>query len=209
MGIVVASRSMSTVETFQVDVAGGVIAGSKAGSGPNVVLMHGGPGLSDYLATDPLRDELTSGYTVITFQQRGLAPSTTVGPFSVETHVDDAAAVLHAVAPEGAVVVGHSWGGYLVLHLAATRPELISGVVAVDGVGVLGDGGISDVSRLLDERLTPTARATGRIGGTSDRQRSECRRRARSAVSHLGRPLRRSRHRPGDGSNEDVPRVQC
>ena len=96
-------------------------------------MLHGGPGTSDYL--DSLDGELASGYTVHRYQQRGLAPSTTSGPFSIEAHADDALAVLRAVAPNGAVVIGHSWGGYLGMHLAAMRPVLMLGLVVVDSVG--------------------------------------------------------------------------
>jgi pimeloyl-ACP methyl ester carboxylesterase len=149
--------SMGESEPFEVDVAGGVIVGSRAGTGPPVVLLHGGPGLSDYL--NSLEGELVSGYTVYRYQQRGLAPSTTSGPFTVEVHADDALAVLRAVAPTGAIVVGHSWGGYLAMHLATTRSDLISGVVVVDPLGAVGDGGAADMARLTEERTSTEAMA--------------------------------------------------
>lgn len=148
---------MGEVESFEVSVAGGLISGSRTGSGPPVVMLHGGPGLSDYLGS--LDGELASGYTVFRYQQRGLAPSTTSGPFSVETHADDTLAVLHAVAPEGAIVIGHSWGGYLAMHLAAMRSDLIVGLVVVDPLGVVGDGGEADMTRLMQERTPPEAMA--------------------------------------------------
>jgi proline iminopeptidase len=144
---------MAKIDSFEVEVSGGVISGSKTGTGPPVVILHGGPGLSDYL--DSLGEELASRYTVYRYQQRGLLPSTTSGPFSVEVHADDALAVLRAVAPNGAVVIGHSWGGYLAMHLAAMRPDLMLGLVVVDSVGVVGDGGIADMARLIQERLPP------------------------------------------------------
>jgi NAD(P)-dependent dehydrogenase (short-subunit alcohol dehydrogenase family) len=53
-----------------------------------VLILHGGPGLSDYTA--PLAAELTDAFTVISYQQRGLAPSVTSGPFTVSQHVADA-----------------------------------------------------------------------------------------------------------------------
>jgi len=121
--------------------------------------------MSDYL--DSLDGELASGYTVHRYQQRGLAPSTTSGPFSIEAHVNDALAVLRAVAPDGAVVVGHSWGGYLGMHLAAMRPAHLLGLVVVDSVGAVGDGGIADMARLIEERLTPEEKS--RLGQLDER----------------------------------------
>jgi proline iminopeptidase len=147
---------MAKVDSFEVEVSGGAIGVSQTGTGPPVVILHGGPGLSDYL--DSLGEELAPRYTVYRYQQRGLFPSTTSGPFSVEVHADDALAVLRAVAPSGAVVIGHSWGGYLALHLAAMRPGLMLGLVVVDSVGVVGDGGIADMAHLIQERLSPESK---------------------------------------------------
>ena len=147
---------MGGIESFEVAVQGGVIAGSRAGEGPPVVMLHGGPGLSDYLGS--LDGELVSGYTVHRYQQRGLAPSTEAGPFSVETHLADAVAVLDAIAPAGAYVIGHSWGGHLAMHLAAERPDLL-GLVVVDPLGAVGDGGEADMARNMEERIPPDAMA--------------------------------------------------
>jgi pimeloyl-ACP methyl ester carboxylesterase len=55
------------------------------GEGLDVLLLHGGPGVSDY--TESLAAELEDGYAVTRYQQRGLTPSTTQSPFDVETHI--------------------------------------------------------------------------------------------------------------------------
>ncbi|MFI5035737.1 MAG: alpha/beta fold hydrolase [Acidimicrobiales bacterium] len=150
-------HTMGVAQPFEVKVADGVLGGLRTGNGPPIVMLHGGPGLSDYL--ESLDDELTSGYTVYRYQQRGLAPSTTSGPFSVETHVADALAILQALAPRGAVIVGHSWGGYLAMHLATTRSDLILGLVVVDPLGAVGDGGAADMSRIVEARTSAEALA--------------------------------------------------
>jgi pimeloyl-ACP methyl ester carboxylesterase len=117
-------------------------------------MLHGGPGLSDYL--DSLDGELASGYTVYRYQQRGLTPSTTSGPFSVQAHLADSVAVLDAMTPAGAYVIGHSWGGYLAMHLAAERSDLM-GLLVVDPLGAVGDGGEADMARNMKERVPPEA----------------------------------------------------
>ena len=64
-----------TRRDFRAAVEGGELVGWVQGSGPRVLLLHGGPGLSfNYL--DPLVDEIRDGYEVASYQQRGLAPST-------------------------------------------------------------------------------------------------------------------------------------
>ena len=59
--------------------------------------------------TAPLAAELEDAFTVIRYQQRGLAPSTTSGPFGISRHVADATAVLDAAGAGRAYVIGHSW----------------------------------------------------------------------------------------------------
>jgi pimeloyl-ACP methyl ester carboxylesterase len=140
-----------------VTVPGGMIRGWRAGFGPPVLILHGGPGLSDY--TLSLADEFVDGFTVYRYQQRGLAPSTTEGPFTIEAHVSDAIAVLDAIGAARVFLIGHSWGGHLAMHIAATHPDRLLGLVVVDPLGVVGDGGESDMERIMNERMTPEAAA--------------------------------------------------
>jgi proline iminopeptidase len=134
-------------------VPGGEIVGSGSGIGPPVLLLHGGPGLSDYMGS--LARELEDGYLVIRYQQRGLAPSLLEGPFDIARHVADAVAVLDAAGITKVFIVGHSWGGHLALHFALTHSERLLGMVVVDPLGGVGDGGEADLSRALLGRLPP------------------------------------------------------
>jgi len=93
----------------------------------------------DYL--DDAVMELAAGYRVATYQQRGLAPSTEEGEFTIAEAVADLAAVLVGLGWDTAYVVGHSWGGHLVLHAATGIPDQLAGVLSVDPLGALGDGG--------------------------------------------------------------------
>jgi pimeloyl-ACP methyl ester carboxylesterase len=115
------------------------IAGLRAGDGPPVLLLHGGPGIGfDYLRD--LADELAEENDVAWYQQRGQAPSAEGGPYTVATDVDDARRVLDALGWQQAYVVGHSWGGHLALHVAGAIPERLLGVLSVDPLGAVGDG---------------------------------------------------------------------
>ncbi len=153
---------------FTTNDDGPPIAGRRAGTGPPVLLLHGGPGLGfDYLRD--LADELAEENDVAWYQQRGLAPSVTEGPFTVGTDIDDARRVLDALGWDTAYVVGHSWGGQLALHVAAALPDRLRGVLAVDPLGSVGDGrwpefdeeilrrtpeAIRERAREIDERAT-------------------------------------------------------
>jgi proline iminopeptidase len=141
-----------TGESFEAEVQGGLVRGSLFGHGDPVLLLHGGPGLSwGYL--QPLVDELAAGYRVAVYQQRGLAPSTAGAPFDVATQVADALAVLDRLAWARATVVGHSWGGHLLLHLLAERPERVAAALLLDTLGGVGDGGEAEFD---DEMLRRT-----------------------------------------------------
>ncbi len=57
------------------------------------------------------------------------------------------------------------------MHLATLGPEQMVGLVLVDPLGVVGDGGIADMSRILHERLTPDEAA--RLKELDEREASE------------------------------------
>lgn len=125
---------------FETTGSGPPLAGWRVGSGAPVLLLHGGPGLS-YAYLDPLVGELKGGLEVAAYQQRGLAPSSTDGPFRVADHVADVERVLDALGWARAFLVGHSWGGHLALHAALAVPERLHGALVLDPLGGVGDGG--------------------------------------------------------------------
>ena len=139
--------------TDEGDLVGWVQDGSP--SAPNALLLHGGPGLSEYL--DTLVAELDGLVTTARYQQRGLAPSSESGDQSVDGHVADAVAVMNALGWQKPLVIGHSWGGHLALHLAAAHQELIGGLVILDALGAVGDGGIAEFGPALQAGLSDAA----------------------------------------------------
>lgn len=143
------------METFEAVVPGGVLGGRVSGAGTPVLLLHGGPGLDvDYL--EDLVPELEDVYRVARYQQRGLEPSTATEPYDVGTQSDDVTRVLDALGWDRAVVVGHSWGGHLLLHVLADHPDRLLGAVVVDPLGGVGDGGEAAFSAEMSAR-TPEA----------------------------------------------------
>jgi proline iminopeptidase len=127
-----------------------------SGSGPPALLLHGGPGLSDYLA--PLAAELDSVLCCVRYQQRGIEPAPTDGPLDVTAHVSDALAVLDAIGGEP-WLVGHSWGGHLALQVAVEAPHRVRGLVLIGSLGAEGDGGWDALDATIESRLTPAAAA--------------------------------------------------
>lgn len=144
-------------DRFDVEVPGATLVGCVRGTGPEVLLLHGGPGISgDFF--DELVDELEDGYRVAWYQQRGVLPSTPVGPYDVGTAASDAVAVLDALGWQRAVVGGFSYGGNLLMHLVVDHPDRLVAAVAIDPMGATGDGGEAGFSagflaRLSRERI--------------------------------------------------------
>ena len=142
--------------TSQAPVDGGVLAGYVDGEGPPVLVLHGGPGLSVSIV-DGLVADLLPAYRVATFQQRG------------HRAVDDRGCVHDrrgggrrrgsARPPRlgpGVRRGGSSWGGHLAFWVAGRLPERLLGVLAVDPLGAVGDGGNAEFEAEM-ERRTPEA----------------------------------------------------
>jgi pimeloyl-ACP methyl ester carboxylesterase len=183
----------------------GILVGRVGGDGPPVLLLHGGPSLPyDYLA--PLAEELADGYTVAWYQQRSLTPSVRTGPFSVEQHIIDLTAILDALGWERAWLVGHSWGGHLAVATAVARPDRVLGVMAVDPLGAVGDGGAEEFGATLVGRISPEFRVRAEEADRRSEAETEPTRRTGGTATGLARLLLRSGKRAGDASDGAVPR---
>jgi len=101
------------------------------GTGAPVLLLHG-------LASSRRFWDLVvpglAGLPVLALDQRGHGDSERpTGPYDGATVVADALTALDALGLSRVVVVGHSWGASTALRLAATAPERVLAVVAIDG----------------------------------------------------------------------------
>ena len=104
------------------------------GSGPPVVLCHGGPGAYDNLElVAAMIDDLAA---VHRYDQRGCGRSQDSGPFNAATFVADLDALRAHWGYETWTVIGHSWGAELVLLYAIEHPRRISRLVYISGTGI-------------------------------------------------------------------------
>ncbi len=79
---------------------------------------------------------LESRYRTIAVDLRGHGRSGIAGPGSYEPadYVADVETLItRRFAGERFVVIGHSMGGQIAARLAASRPDLVDGVISVDG----------------------------------------------------------------------------
>lgn len=123
---------MSKLET-----ATGAIAYDEIGDGlPIFLLPSGAHDRHDY---DELRALLPSRFRSISIDWPGHGESPAgEGAASAMRFADIAEELVERLAPEGAIVVGNSVGGFAAARLAIRRPELVKGLVIVDGGGFAG-----------------------------------------------------------------------
>lgn len=95
-------------------------------SGPQVVVLHGGPAAVG--SAEGLARGLSGSFRVLEPWQRGSGPE----PLSVATHIADLHALVTACCAEGPpAIVGESWGAMLALAYAAAHPQAAGALVLV------------------------------------------------------------------------------
>jgi len=108
------------------------------GRGPALVFFHGPWGL----VWDPFLDELARSFMVLAPEHPGTTPD---APDDVH-HLDGLwdlvlcyDELLDALAVEGALLVGHSFGGMVACEVAASCPRRAGGLVLIDPIGFWRD----------------------------------------------------------------------
>jgi pimeloyl-ACP methyl ester carboxylesterase len=103
-----------------------------SGRGPNVLALHGQPGLaSDW---DMVLPRLVDDHRVLAVDRPGYGHSGG-DPVGMAANAELLAAMLVDRHAAPATVVGHSYGGGIALLMAAHHPEVVSGLVLVGSVG--------------------------------------------------------------------------
>ncbi|MFE0423783.1 alpha/beta fold hydrolase [Streptomyces sp. NPDC058953] len=98
---------------------------------PAVILLHGGPGLPDYLGDiAPMIADLAPVYR---YDQRGTGRSPWRGPHSLARHVDDLAELLDAWDVPRAVLIGHSYGTDLASRFCLGHPDRVAAMLLMCG----------------------------------------------------------------------------
>jgi pimeloyl-ACP methyl ester carboxylesterase len=124
----------STVESLTLKVDGKQVHCLKAGSGPPVVLLHGGASDSrDWLGT---MDVLSGDHTFYApdLIGYGMTDNTKDG-YLLSDFVDFTLGFSEALRLDRPVMVGHSLGGRICLEIALRRPEGVGKLVLVDSAG--------------------------------------------------------------------------
>lgn len=105
------------------------------GSGPDVLILSGGPGCVHYLADESLAP---IGFRSWFPDPRGVSQSGG-GPHDMTQAIDDLETVRQAVNVAEWIVLGHSWGSDLAVRYALDHPQRVRGVVGIAGHGLHRD----------------------------------------------------------------------
>src|SRR6266581_8732007 len=109
----------------------------RAGDGPPVVVLHGGPGAHhDYLL--PQYDLLARGRTLLYYDQRGggRSPVSRETPVGWREHVADLDALRSHWALDQLTLLAYSWGGLLALLYALEHPDRVARLALVSSAPV-------------------------------------------------------------------------
>jgi proline iminopeptidase len=142
-GAVQASSSASSVNTATPGSAtfetGGVTIWFEVrgeGAGTPLVLVNGGPGFDHtYLTVADAWDRLSRGRKVVFYDQRGNGRSSALKEgqaCGLAEQIADLEALREHLGFQKMDLLGHSWGGYLVMAYAARYPERIAHLLIVD-----------------------------------------------------------------------------
>jgi pimeloyl-ACP methyl ester carboxylesterase len=138
------------------------------GSGPPVILLHGGLGHSGnwgYQVPALIR----SGYRAVVVDSRGHGRSTRdARPYSYELMASDVLAVMDALHIEQAVLAGWSDGACVALILAAEAPQRVAGVFFF--ACNMDPSGVKEIgpSPILDRCFSRHARDYAQLSATPD-----------------------------------------
>ncbi len=115
-----------------VDVDGVRLAYREAGTGdPPIVLVHGMA--CDHTHLLAQFEHLAPRHRVVALDQRGHGGSDVPdGDYTTEVFAQDLRGVIERLGLVRPILVGHSLGGGVVLHLAVEHPELVRAVVLLD-----------------------------------------------------------------------------
>lgn len=98
---------------------------------PLVVMLHGGPGLPDYLGD--VATMIADLAPVYRYDQRGTARSPRQGRHTFARHVDDLAELLDVWDAPEAVLIGHSYGATLASRFCMAHPDRVAAMLLMCG----------------------------------------------------------------------------
>lgn len=138
-----------------VETEGAALFCRSIGKGKPLVIIHGGPGLSqDYLL--PQMDRLAENNFLIFYDQRGCGRSTgeiNKETITIETYLNDLEAIRKAYNFEKISILGHSWGGFLAMEYAIAHEDKVDRLILSNSMPASSE----EVALFIKEYMKRTA----------------------------------------------------
>jgi proline iminopeptidase len=96
-----------------------------------LVMVHGGPGVPDYLG--PVAGIIDDLCLVHRYDQRGTGGSRWEGEHTIGRHVQDLASLLDGWGHDRVVLMGHSFGTDMASYFLLAHPERVAGLIQLAG----------------------------------------------------------------------------
>lgn len=124
----------SISEKTWVDINGvkqGMVIRGKNAKNPVLLVVHGGPGMPDYVLSEQYPPELEDLFTVVWWDQRGTAlsydPNIPAASMTIEQFISDTLATTDYLRQrfhqDKIYLLGHSWGSFIAIQAAARSPQ--------------------------------------------------------------------------------------
>jgi lipase len=124
------------------------------GQGPAIVAIHGLT--ASHISFIGIAERLAGRRPLVAFDLRGRGQSDKPAEgYGMRQHALDIAAAMVSLGLGRSVVLGHSMGAYIGTALAVESPELVAGLVMLDGGYLLDLPAGFDPDQLLDTLLKP------------------------------------------------------
>lgn len=187
----------------------GMIVRSADPSNPVLLFLHGGPGLPEFFLDGTLPTGLEADFTVVWWEQRGaglsfrrdLPPET----LTLEQLIADAVAVADTLqerfGQERIYLLGHSWGSFLGIQVAAAAPDRFHAYI---GMGQVSHQLRSEVA--AREHLMESYRARGDLAMVRKLERAPVNMEEGTSQAWL-RIRDRAMHRLGVGTTREMRSV--
>jgi pimeloyl-ACP methyl ester carboxylesterase len=136
----ITSRDMTKIpEDFEgkyIEISGIKVRYNQIGKGQDILFIHGVPGsIEDW---EPVISSLSSNYRVTLYDRpgHGYSSAEKIG-YNLEHNANIALGLINELHLENVIVVGHSYGGSVIMALAVRNPHQIKAFIPVAGATYL------------------------------------------------------------------------
>jgi proline iminopeptidase len=136
--------------------------------GPHLIVVNGGPGFDHaYLHASTVWTKLAANRRIVFYDQRGngRSPTDRESAMDLAAQIADLDAVRASLGVDRVDLLGHSWGGYLVMAYASRHPQHIARLAIVDSAAPRW----SDTLFLFDQVFPETTEAQRKMEVASAR----------------------------------------